>query len=188
MSDSIPKQRSRLFHQMHVNINRKQQDENGDWGKAEWHRWLYEAKNAIEEFHRLPLWTAKERKGELPKTLRQCSRSAPQEVGENYLTCCLGVRLSECEILNEVFKDVKEREAQHGVSEISDEVIDEMKAHVCIIHILKEQFEKKRGHIDTSEGYILDVSTKMYWQNVYESMAASDEMPDDEDEIQENHQ
>ena len=53
---------------------------------------------------------------------------------------------------------------------VSREMVDEIKAWTCATHILTEK-AKKPMSFDDSEGFIVTVDDKMYWQNVYESLS-----------------
>jgi hypothetical protein len=130
-------------------------------GTGENVHWMYEAKHAAQESARLPLLFAMERKGELPTIHKQCSMSAPEEVADNRLTCCLGKECRNCEHLLAL-----------DSADLPGELIDQAKAWTCVSHILHEC---GKGMIDTSEGYILTVSDQMYWENVYSSLASAND-------------
>lgn len=137
-------------HEWHVALNKF----NSVGG--EFHHWMYEAKNAYNELHRLPRLFKAEREGTLTKTHKQCSFSAPVELTENFLTCCLGKKCAECSFLKAIDQ-----------AQIPDPEKDIAKAATCVGHILSDP-----GSKDTSEGYILTEDDKMFWQNVYKNMSA----------------
>lgn len=54
---------------------------------------------------------------------------------------------------------------------------DAAKAFTCVTHILTEVASRRAadcGHIDTSEGFILTVDDRMYWDTVYAHLSAAD--------------
>ena len=116
---------------------------------------MYEAKSAWEELQRLPLLFARERTGLLTKLHRQCSLSPLQEVPDNHLTCCKGVECRKCPFLL----------ALNESAEMTSEERDVAKAWTCISHIIGTGGDVAR------EGYIMTVDDRMYWDNVYKSMA-----------------
>lgn len=126
-------------------------------GNGNFNHWMYEAKRGASEIERMQRQFKAERLGELPKIHKQCSMSAPVEVKENYLTCCIGERCSECPYLKAVSK-----------AKATPEEIDFIKSWTCLAHILS----KPNHEIDTSEGYLLTVDDRMYWQNVYQSLSS----------------
>jgi hypothetical protein len=150
---------------MHVNINKRQSrlrelKSNG----SQYEHWLYEAKRAMQELKRLPYWFKKLRENDLPKTFTYCSLSETEELPvENQLICCLGVDVSKCEYLANIFADT---------AEYPPELIDQAKAHICVGHILQES---ARRFIDTSEGYVQDETDRQFWQRTYHYMAMTDE-------------
>lgn len=124
-------------------------------------RFMYEAKHVAEEVNRLPLLFKAEREKTLPQKHRQCSHSAPEDVPDNHLTCCLGVKCKECGFL----RALEEKEYS------SPDVLDQIKAFTCVTHIVAEGGDVAR------EGYILTTDDRMYWDNVYASLAAGDPEP-----------
>jgi hypothetical protein len=54
---------------------------------------------------------------------------------------------------------------------MSAEEKDQAKAWTCAAHIEYEK-GKRSGILDDSEGYVLHEGDKIYWQNVYESLAS----------------
>jgi hypothetical protein len=142
------------YHAWHVALNRFNQK------SKTMHHWMYEAKRLAQEANRLPILFKKEREGDLPTIHKQCSLSASEKVIDNHLTCCLGVECRKCEHLMAI-----------DLAEMPPEQKDEAKAWTCCSHILHEC--GKPGIIDTSEGYVLTVDDRMFWNNVYRSMSCS---------------
>ena len=100
-----------------------------------------------------------ERRGELPKTHKQCSMSPTVPIPENHLKCCLGVKCAECPELLALGK----------IERATPEDIDLAKAWTCAAHIAGE------GGDTMNEGYVLTVSDRMYWDTVCESLSQDDE-------------
>lgn len=122
--------------------------------KEHFYHFMYEAKTASHELKRMILLFGDEREGKLTKIHRQCSRSLPEEVIDNHLTCALGVECRKCPHLQALDK--------MGIDEIST---DEIKAWTCLTHIISEGGDK------AGDGYLITEDDKIYWKNVNESMA-----------------
>lgn len=129
--------------------------------------WMYEAKRAADELHRLALLFKMEREGKLPAVHHQCSHDETGEaVPDNHLTCCMGVECRACPFL-----------LAFDAIDAPAEQIDQIKAWTCITHILQGTGSDTQS-FDTSEGYIKTTDDMMYWRNLYSSLAG---MADDED-------
>lgn len=78
------------------------------------------------------------------------------------------MNVQECPILADVFRDIQAA---------APEIIDYAKAMVCIGHIFYEWSvaNAKGGHVDTTEGYVQDESSRMYWRRVYYHLAELEE-------------
>ena len=144
-----------MNHEWHVAINKHNSGKRGD----DWKRWMYEAKAMADEVPRMALVLGNERRGELTKTHKQCSMTPAVSVPENYLKCCLGVKCATCPEL--LALDKMER--------VTPEEIDLAKAWTCAAHIVSE------GGDMMNEGYLIDVSDRMFWDNVHVSLAQGDE-------------
>lgn len=141
-----------LIHEWHVAINKHHA---GKIGTPDWKHWMYEAKALADEVPRMALMIGKERLGELDKSHRQCSMTPDIPMPTNYLKCCLGTKCSECpELL-----------ALNNMERVTPEEIDMAKAWTCAAHILSEGGDRE------GEGYLLDVSDRMFWDNVYKSLS-----------------
>lgn len=151
---------SRINHAWHVAINRFAEGKHGKDRPS----WLYTAKEVADEVPRLAYLFERERTGNLPKIHKQCSCCAPVEVPENHLTCCLGKKCKECPFLLALEK-----------AEMPPEAIDKAKAWTCATHIVQN------GGDMAGEGFLMTVDDRMYWDNVYESLASANQ-PDDEEE------
>lgn len=143
-----------FLYEWHVAINQVNRSSN-------WRNWMYEAKTAADEIPRLAMIFKMERENMLPKVMQACSHSEPVPVPENYLTCCLGVKCRECPALLGLDK-----------AKLTPDEIDLAKAWTCAAHIISETGKRL---VDTSEGYILTVDDRMYWDRVYEHLAQPSE-------------
>ncbi|PKN20928.1 MAG: hypothetical protein CVU71_03880 [Deltaproteobacteria bacterium HGW-Deltaproteobacteria-6] len=139
-------------HNWHVAIN--QFNLNSD----KFRHWMYEAKTLSQEVSRLKSLFTMEREGKLKKIHKQCSMSQSEEIPENYLKCCLGIKCQEC----------PELIALNKMEKVTPEQIDEAKAWTCAVHIVS-----KGGDI-AGEGYLLTVDDRMFWDNVYKSLSQTD--------------
>lgn len=146
---------SRKDHEWHVALNQYNQI------GGEFRHWMYRAKEASREVGRLARLFRAEREGTLPKIHRQCSLSPAEPIPENKLTCCLGVVCNECPHLKAI-----------RMAKLSEQDAYDAMAWTCVGHILEESATK---HVDTSEGFILTTDDRMFWNNVYQSMAATDD-------------
>lgn len=157
-------------HLWHVWINQYAQGES-EKGKPRPHS-LYEFKSMLQALPWLGRTLGKERKGELPKTHRQCSRCAPEHIHENHLECCLGVKCAECPILISLRTSIAARSKEH-YKEITDEDVDHLCGLTCAWHIFTTATGTPADHwgCDTSEGYIKDESDRMFWSNLYKSLS-----------------
>lgn len=143
-------------HEWHVALNKNFSIGSGN----DFPSWMYEAKRAALEVNRLQILFKMERENGLAKVHKQCSMSPEVALAENFLTCCLGTKCSECKFLKVI----------DSVEKVSPEEKDFMKAWTCVGHILQSCGEFKNS-IDTSEGFVLTEDDKLYWQNVYDSLS-----------------
>jgi hypothetical protein len=148
---------NKMSHEWHVAINQFNTEKTEPWV-----HWMYEAKNLADEVPRMILLFERERTDKLEKLHQQCSHQEPVKLKENFLSCCLGKRCSECPYLKAI-----------ELAKLSPEEIDQAKAWTCATHILTESGAQE--FLDTSEGYILTEGDKLYWKNVYDSMAAMED-------------
>lgn len=146
-------------HGWHVSINKYASED--DFQNM---RFMYNAKSMAFEVPRIANLFTAEREQKLPQKHKQCSISPEQEIENNHLTCCLGTKCSECHYL----------QALDGTERSTDEEIDLMKAWTCAAHIVS------RGGDPANEGFILTKGDRMYWDNVYKSLAASEPNYDEE--------
>ncbi len=147
-----------LDHNWHVVINK-----HIDGKSFAERRFMYEGKTMASEVPRMIRLFAKERLGQLRTTHQQCSHSPVVPVPKNELTCCLGVKCREC----------PEWLALEQITGASPDEIDTAKAWTCAAHIVS-----KGGDIQ-NEGYILTTDDRMFWDNVYQSLARDDGPPGD---------
>lgn len=125
----------------------------------DWQSWMYEAKHLAHEVWRMAYWFGRERTGQMPALHQQCSHQSPEPIADNHLTCCLGVECRKCPFLLAL-----------DATAVTPEKLDEIKAWTCASHILTESGKRM---IDTSEGYILTSSDKMFWERTYANMGGS---------------
>lgn len=150
MTDRIDE---RMAHEWHVAIN--QHNRKGGKGLASF---MYEAKTMADEVPRMVMLFCAERTDALPNSPKQCSMTPAVQVKDNHLSCCLGVKCRECPELLALEK----MERPPGD-------IDIAKAWTCAAHIVS-----KGGDI-MREGYLLRVDDRMYWDNVYSSLAQGEQ-------------
>jgi hypothetical protein len=150
---------SRMSHEWHVAINKFNE---GKHATGDWCHWMYEAKTLADEVPRLMLLFSMEREGKLPKVHVQCKHCAPdhEHIEDNHLTCCLGVECRACPHLLAI-----------DSAKLSDEQKDQAKAWTCATHIVSE------GGDQAGEGYLMTKDDRMYWDRVYQNLAASDDDP-----------
>ena len=146
----------RADHAWHAWINRRQDERRDAELDFEFH--LYEFKRMLSELRRLPALFKRMREGTLRTTHQHCSHSAPELIAENYLACCLGEKIAECEIL----AGLRACLDKHSVP---PEQQDEIQTATCCWHIYQNHHR-----CDTSEGYILDESDRRFWSELYESL------------------
>ena len=149
----------RLDHEIqykwHVILNKSQ------FGASskDYQEWLYDAKTIADEVPRLAMLFELERTGTLPKIHQQCSMSEPFPIIDNHLSCCIGRKCKECPYLL-ILNDM----------ECPPEQLDFIKAWTCATHILTEGAIHP-NKFDDSEGYILTVGDRRFWDNVYSSLS-----------------
>lgn len=147
-----------------------------------WHEWLncdknhdttrYSFKEMVLELARLPHLFKAHREGKLPKIYKQCSISAPVAIKNDKLTCCLGKDVDECPILKSLGEYFAKRRERHN--DLTDDDIDGAKAATCCWHIMKESEMGRNRTFDTSEGYVLTESDRLYWDNVHKNFSEAD--------------
>lgn len=147
-----------ISHEWHVAINKFH---DGKSGTGEWQHFMYEAKALADEVPRLAMLFKMQREKALPKEHQQCSCCEPEAIAENVLTCCLGTKCAECPMLLAL-----------DAAKLEPEQIDMAKAWTCAAHVVSN------GGDIAGEGYILTTGDRMYWDRVYENLAATDEMPE----------
>lgn len=146
-------------HEWHVAINKHHEP----FGKVEHQSWMYEAKDMADEVPRMTLLFARERKSELPALHQQCSQSEVVPIQNNHLSCCLGVECRKCEFLLSIEK-----------AKLSPEQIDVAKAWTCATHIIRSGGDVAR------EGFLLTTGDRMFWDNLYQSLASNPPEPPEE--------
>lgn len=168
-------------HLWHCWINQRQDGRKGD----EWEHSLYEFKHMVEWLQYGHERIAQAFEGRLPKTHRQCSHSPEETVPGNVLKCCIGTEVVKCEILASLRASVEENRTRatkykNPYEGFTDADLYRLMSFTCAWHIYTTATGTPNRYwaIDTSEGYMLDVTDRMFWDRVHESMA----MPVEEDE------
>jgi hypothetical protein len=167
-----------LEHIWHVWMNRRQEEERKSNPDHKWEHSLYEFKNMLQFLasgHR-SLQEAFE--GRLPTIHQQCSHSAPIPIVNNVLKCARGTEVTTCPILLQL-KDSFDRRGK-GYDDIPAESIYRLMAQTCAWHIYTRSVNSTEGFggIDTSMGYVMDTSDRMFWDTIHSNMAMSD--PEDD--------
>jgi hypothetical protein len=173
-------------HVWHVWINDRQRGRPSD----KWEGSLYEFKDLLKfmRYGHQQIATAFE--GRLRKVHRQCSRTAPEVIHENKLKCCLGVEVTHCPILLSLKETVEQQRAivspfdgKRPYESLDDQAMYRLMSQTCAWHIYHEACGIQDGHhfhVDTSEGHLMDISDRMYWDRLYQSLGGSD--PDESEE------
>lgn len=150
-----------FIHEWHVVINLLNFGKDGNATGNECKPWMYLAKAAADEVPRLTHLFKQEREQTLPAIHQQCSHSEPEPVEDNHLTCCLGIKCLECPQLLALDK-----------AKLELEQIDYTKAWTCVTHILYESGNNENA-FDSSEGFILRVDDRMFWDRIYSNLAGA---------------
>lgn len=165
-------------HIWHVWLNRR------NTSAAEFDHSMYEFKSMLEFLSYGAGRIEKAYTGTLPTVHRQCSHSSPEAISCNKLTCSFGRDVTQCEILVSIkntFDDERQRtlgKLGKPYAEVPDSEMYRVMANTCAWHMYTEPLRGGQ-HIDTSEGWLTDVSDRMFWDRVYTSMAAADGDGDD---------
>jgi hypothetical protein len=120
-------------------------------------RYMYEGMRMADEVPRMAMLFKAEREKSLPNTHVQCHSCGPtgEPIPDNHLTCCKGVKCSECPALLAIEK----------MQRVTPEQIDQAKAWTCAAHIVST------GGDVMGEGYLLHVGDRMYWDRVHANLA-----------------
>lgn len=164
----MPKHGSHLWH---VWMNKRNE---GRAGSDDWEHSTYEFKNLIDWLQYGHERIASAFEDRLPKTHRQCSLSEAEAVPQNVLKCCLGEDVTTCQILASLRKTIGEYREQPFYRDFSDADLYRLMSFTCGWHIFTTAVgvpKKHQFHCDTSEGYMLDVTDRMFWDRVYSSMS-----------------
>lgn len=168
-------------HIWHVWINHRQDERRG----LEWEHSLYEFKSMLQFLTYGRKQIQKAFTGNLPKTHRQCSRCAPEPIPNNHLSCCLGQEVTTCPILTSLKATVEEQrtritpfDGKAHYANVTDEHLYRLMAQTCAWHIYHEACnikDERTFYVDTSEGYLMSVSDRMFWDRIYNSLSYQDE-------------
>lgn len=173
-----------LDHIWHVWINKRQSERGKDEPRE---HSLYEFKNMLQ-FLTYGAQQIKEAfEGKLPQTHRQCSRQPVEQLKVlNVLKCSReGVDVTKCPILLSLrdsydaeFQRVYPFNGKKAYPDLSPDEVYGLMAKTCAWHIYEEACGVPKDHhfsIDTSMGYLMDETDRMFWDRVHSSMAMTDE-------------
>ena len=179
-----------LEHIWHVWINRRQEVLREQLSSAHTQEHsLYEFKSMLQflDYGHRVIQDAFE--GKLPTTYKRCSHSSTLPIVNNTLRCAIGNEVTTCPILLQL-RDTFQKEVERACplngekpyGDLPSQSVYSLMAKTCAWHIYMTscRVQEGWGGIDTSEGYLMDESDRMFWQNVYSSLAQGD--PDEEDE------
>ena len=181
-----------LGHIWHVWINKRQDSERQTNLQHQHEHSLYEFKSMLEflDYGHRVIQDAFE--GTLPTIHKQCSHSPELPIVNNVLKCALGEEVVTCPILLQLqgtFKEQVERvypfNGEKPYGDLPPESVYSLMAKTCAWHIYRESCNVTEGWggVDTSEGWLMDTSDRMFWDTVYSHMAAGDPEGDTNDAI-----
>lgn len=185
------KEERNLEHIWHVWINHRQVSLREQSGEHTHEHSLYEFKSMLQflDYGHKVIQDAFE--GKLATAHKQCSHSPTIPIINNTLRCAIGNEVTSCPILlqlRETFQKEVERvypfNGEKPYGDLPPESVYSLMAKTCAWHIYMTscRVQEGWGGIDTSEGYLMDESDRMFWSNVYSSLAQGD--PDEETEEQ----
>ena len=152
---------------------------------------MYSWKSALQTLTWAPGALKKAFTGALATQHQQCSHCKPVPVENNELRCYLGQDVTKRPILLDLQACFKEQPT--CLASVADDDIYEVMGAVCIWHMLAADWAQDRkdlpppAFIDWNESAFQDKSDRMFWENVYTSMAqgmAEDYTQDEENEPQ----
>ncbi len=173
-----------LNHIWHVWINRRQQERGKD---QPWEHSLYEFKSMLEFLSYGAKQIQEAFEGKLPQIHQQCSHQPVEQLKVlNTLKCSReAVDVTKCPILlslRETFTEELNRilpfNGEKASPKLKPEDVYDLMAKTCAWHIYEEACGVPQGHhfsIDTSMGYLLDETDRIFWDRVHTSLAMSDE-------------
>lgn len=181
------KEERSLEHIWHVWINKRQDAERKANPEHKHEHSLYEFKSMLEflSYGKNVIRDAFENK--LPTIHKQCSQSPEIPIVSNILKCARGEVVTTCPILlhlkatfDEAVNRVLPFSGEKAYGDLTPEAVYDLMAKTCAWHIYKESVNAtdEWGGIDTSEGWVMDTSDRMFWDTVYSHMAGDD--PDTE--------
>lgn len=156
-------------HLWHVWINRRQSERNDH---AKWEHSLYEFKNMLQFLTYGAKQIQGAFEGKLPQTYRQCSHQPVEQLPVlNVLKCSReGEDVTKCPILKSLSAVFDEE-----TKTLPRSVLYDLMAKTCAWHIYTAATGTPDGHyfsIDTSMGYLLDETDRMFWDRVHSNMIA----------------
>ena len=169
---------SSLDHIWHSWINLRQATERESNPDHQWEHSLYEFKSMLNFLSYGHHSIQKAFEGKLPTIHKQCSRTPSIPILNNTLKCALGNEVTTCPILLQLKETFDNRGKFY--EDIPSESVFGLMAKTCAWHIYCKLVQAKEGWggVDTSEGWMMDNSDRMFWDNIYRSMRQDG--PDDE--------
>lgn len=166
MSDD--KSRRNAEHIWHVWLNRWNQVGDSDFDHS-----MYEFKSMLDFLRYGHQLIEQAFTGNLRTIHRQCSLTAPEHIESNCLKCAFGKDVTECGILKSLKSTFDEKTANEHYADAKPELFRIM-ANTCAWHMYTEPIRTGQ-FLDTTEGWLMDKSDRMFWDNVYSILAQSDE-------------
>ncbi len=144
-------------------------------GPEDWDRTIYEFKRMIQWLQYGHEKIAQAFEERLPSTHKQCSHSPSEVIPENTLVCAIGKNVKECQILKDLRAVVDEHKKEDYYADFTEESLYKLMSLTCSWHILNKATGMTNAFsLDTSEGFMLDTSDRMFWERTYRNMAATE--------------
>ena|ERR1700679_3624645 len=181
------KEERSLMHIWHVWFNIRQASERKTDANHHHEHSLYQFKNMLEFLAYGHTQIQKAFENKLPTTHKQCSHSPSIPIINNVLKCSLGADVVTCPILLHLKKTFDEQvgytipfNGEKPYGDLPPDTVYGLMAKTCAWHIYKQSTNatEEWGGVDTSMGYLLDESDRMFWDRVHSSLSMSD--PDTE--------
>lgn len=182
MSENPERDKRDADHLWHTWMNRRQRELASTDPAAKFEHSLYKFKEILQflEYGHEIIREAFE--GRLATVHRQCSHQPAVQITGNSLKCaCMGQDVTTCPILlgiKEVFEEAnREPRGSFPPCDLPVEMMYRTMAKTCAWHSYKISCHIEDGRLsgcDLSEGILLDESDRMFWRNVYDSLADDD--------------
>jgi len=161
-------------HIWHVWISQRQEERQKE--NKLWEQSLYEFKRLLAFLSYGAKQIADAFEGKLPQTHQQCSHQPVEQLKVlNVLKCSRdGVDVTKCPILQSLSDSFEE---QTKILSRPKSVLYDLMAKTCAWHVYTKAISAPEGHqfsIDTTEGYLLDTTDRMFWDRVYSNLSETD--------------